>query len=114
MRNSTLVVSIKLGNSRDDGGKGESYIVFHYSFRKSMGCFCFILNRKRNMRTTLIKNTVETFRLTHSRCIIGCQQRGNHHVVSNGKRTRPSVRPYAVPVRTVQYLLIPYNYNRTF
>lgn len=44
-RNSTLVVFIKLGNSRDDGGKSESHTVFHRWFVVNLAFF--VLYRRR-------------------------------------------------------------------
>lgn len=43
MQTLTLIVFIKLENSKNDGGKGECYIVFRYGFWESLGLFCFVL-----------------------------------------------------------------------
>lgn len=34
-----------MGNSREDGGKSDSHVVFHYGFRESLADSCFVDER---------------------------------------------------------------------
>lgn len=91
MRNSTLVVSMESGN--------EAEVANRIPFFTTKSVWrVFVLKRKRNVRTTIAKNT---FQHRHVRVV----QSGGEVTVMNGVERKTLVRLYVMPVRhAVRYL----------